>query len=336
MSAILKYPIATTILFCMLTIFVFTQDISSGSDSVYESNEFNAGRGNYYDNDFHREEYKLYQTSKHVFYWLYTRDNTDGQLLNRSEQHMIESTTYNENNPIKVIIHGWLGTTQEKDGVCSYNVKSYFKVGEYNVICVDWKQYSTDITYAVAKARVKYIARDIAHVLTKITYNMTIAYDKVHVIGHSMGAHIAGFVGKNLPALPRITGLDPAKPMYEKSSSEDRLDETDAIFVDVIHTNAGQNGLDKSIGDIDFYPNGGKKQPNCEKLDKSGSCSHVSSYHYYAHSIWAKEDYIAYKCPSWEDYEAKMCIIANRTYMGEFVDMDGQNGDYYLKADVQD
>jgi len=40
---------------------------------------------------------------------------------------MIESTTYNENNPIKVIVHGWLGTTQEKDGVCSYNVKCKFK-----------------------------------------------------------------------------------------------------------------------------------------------------------------------------------------------------------------
>jgi len=60
--------------------------------------------------------------------------------------------------------------------------------------------------------------------------------------------------------------------MYEKSSPEDRLDETDAIFVDVIHTNAGQNGLDKSIGDIDFYPNGGKKQPKCEKSDK---CDHL-------------------------------------------------------------
>jgi len=54
------------------------------------------------------------------------RDDTSGQLLNRSEPHMIESTTYNEDNPIKVIIHGWLGTTQEKDGVCSYNVKCKF------------------------------------------------------------------------------------------------------------------------------------------------------------------------------------------------------------------
>jgi len=84
---------------------------------------------------------------------------------------------------------------------------AYFEVGNYNVICVDWKQYSTDISYAVAKKRSKYIALDIVKVLLKITYNMTMGcYDTLHVIGHSMGAHIAGHVGKNLPGVDRITG----------------------------------------------------------------------------------------------------------------------------------
>lgn len=64
--------------------------------------------------------------------------------------------------------------------------------------------------------------------------------------------------------------------MYDKCGSEDRLDKTDAIFVDIIHTNAGQNGFDRSIGHIDFYPNGGKKQPNCEKGDKK--CDYLKYY----------------------------------------------------------
>lgn len=38
---------------------------------------------------------------------------------------------------------------------------------------------------------------------------------------------------------------------------------TDANYVDVMHTNAGQNGLNKSIGHMDYYPNGGSKQPGC-------------------------------------------------------------------------
>lgn len=56
--------------------------------------------------------------------------------------------------------------------------------------------------------------------------------------------------------------------MYENSGPDDRLDMTDAIYVDVMHTNAGQNGLNKSIGHMDFYPNGGSNQPNCSDSDK--------------------------------------------------------------------
>ncbi|XP_015373145.1 PREDICTED: lipase member H-B-like [Diuraphis noxia] len=182
---------------------------------------------------------------------------------------MIESTTYNALNPTKVLVHGWLGNTQEKSGVCSYNVKSYFKVGEYNVICVDWKQYSTDISYKVATVRAKHIAHDIAKVLKRITYDMTEGIDTLHLIGHSMGAHIVGFVGKELTnQIPRITGLDPAKPEYEDKGPEDRLYITDAHFVDVMHTNTAKNGFEKSIGHIDFFPNGGKTQPGCKSSDK--------------------------------------------------------------------
>lgn len=34
---------------------------------------------------------------------------------------MTESTTYDPENELKVIVHGWLGSTQEKEGLCSYN-----------------------------------------------------------------------------------------------------------------------------------------------------------------------------------------------------------------------
>lgn len=56
------------------------------------------------------------------------RYNTEGQLLNRSEPHLIESTTFNASNPIKVIVHGWLGNTQEKDSLCMSNVNCKFVI----------------------------------------------------------------------------------------------------------------------------------------------------------------------------------------------------------------
>lgn len=57
------------------------------------------------------------------FNWFYNfRENMDGQLLNRSEAHMIESTTYNPENPIKMIVHGWNGCSSNNCSVCTFIV----------------------------------------------------------------------------------------------------------------------------------------------------------------------------------------------------------------------
>ena len=64
-----------------------------------------------------------------------------------------------------------------------------------------------------------------------------------HIIGHSLGAHIAGYTGEKLidleqGKLGRITALDPAQPLFQDMPEFVRLDPGDAEFVDVIHTDA--------------------------------------------------------------------------------------------------
>ena len=74
---------------------------------------------------------------------------------------------------------------------------------------------------------------------------------KIHCVGHSLGAHICGFTGATLHnishvSLSRISGLDPAGPMFAidvpypfnwlNIAPEARLNKNDAHFVDVIHT----------------------------------------------------------------------------------------------------
>jgi hypothetical protein len=63
------------------------------------------------------------------------------------------------------------------------------------------------------------------------------------------------------------SALDPAGPDFYQSETPDRLDSSDALFVDVIHTDGASNivsgfGYLNALGHVDFYPNGGSAQPS--------------------------------------------------------------------------
>ena len=97
------------------------------------------------------------------------------------------------------------------------------------------------------------------------------------VIGASLGAQVAGYVGSYLDGrLARITGLDPSGPLFHSVPRSDRLDWTDARFVDVIHTAGKWVGNDEIIGHADFFPNNGRApQPGCEGRESLDlTCSH--------------------------------------------------------------
>jgi hypothetical protein len=60
-----------------------------------------------------------------------------------------------------------------------------------------------------------------------------------------------------------VSGLDPAMPFFVTVNRDQKLDASDAAFVDVIHTNALVQGKIEASGDVDFYVNGGISQPGC-------------------------------------------------------------------------
>lgn len=52
-------------------------------------------------------------------------------------------------------------------------------------------------------------------------------------------------------------------PLFIMASNENKLDASDADFVDIIHTNALVQGKIERCGHADFYMNGGVMQPGC-------------------------------------------------------------------------
>ncbi len=108
-----------------------------------------------------------------------------------------------------------------------------------NAVFVDWSLAAAGPNYFQAVANVKPVASDIASFIR----DQNIDPMNVHCIGHSLGAHVCGYTGKLLK-LKRISGLDPAGPRFGWSDSNERLDKSDAEFVDIIHTD-GNLGLQK-------------------------------------------------------------------------------------------
>lgn len=150
-----------------------------------------------------------------------------------------------------------------------------------------------------------------------------ILLSEVHVIGHSLGAHIAGNIGRYFNgSLGHVTGLDPALPLF-LPNSPDSLQSDAATFVDVIHTDYPVFGDITPRGTADFYPNFGfAPQHGCEGVDLlaasklifesckslyywrvfksnhvfSDSCSHNRAVQLYAESIGLPKNFPSIPC----------------------------------------
>lgn len=142
--------------------------------------------------------------------------------------------------------------------------------GKWNVIVVNWSPISYS-RYNEARIHTKTVAERIKSFTIFLTKHKLLILSSIHYIGHSLGAHIAGYVGSDIikeynKTIGRITGLDPAGPLFEwpyVDPIEEKLDIGDAEFVDVIHTNADELGISDAAGHVDYYPNGGRRQPGC-------------------------------------------------------------------------
>lgn len=78
-----------------------------------------------------------------------------------------------------------------------------------NVIFVDWEKGAAGPAYALAAANTQLIGRQLAILITDMV-TLKNDPDRIHIIGFSLGAHVAGFAGKALKRnninIGRITG----------------------------------------------------------------------------------------------------------------------------------
>nr|BCX71429.1 adult-specific protein A1 [Ischnura senegalensis] len=195
---------------------------------------------------------------------LYTRqNNNNAERLRVLDNGNIESRFFDPKKDTKFIIHGF-GSSANEDWVVDMR-QLLLKHLDVNVITVDWSK-GASAAYPQAVSNTRVVGLEVANMVNSLMDRKGGSASGFHLIGHSLGAHTAGYAGERIPGLRRITGLDPAGPLFKQLPTFVRLDASDAMFVDVIHSDAELlgYGIQDISGHVDFFPNGGYRQPGAE------------------------------------------------------------------------
>ncbi|KAM9324590.1 pancreatic lipase-related protein 2-like [Gastrophryne carolinensis] len=207
------------------------------------------------------------------------------------------------------------------------------KAEDTNCIGVDWRRGSGSIAlYVQAANNARLVGAEIAYFIQRLHENLQYPLQNVHIIGHSLGAHAAGYAGSRCPGLRRITGLDPARPYFQDTPEEVHLNALDAMFVDIIHSDTGAigAGMVRPTGHLDFYPNGGQHMTGCPSklaflvnrdILETVACNHFMAFRYYTYSIRHPGAFISYPCDSYKKFTSLtryfmnmvLCRLAGQT-----------------------
>lgn len=283
-----------------------------------------------------------------------------GLVLRAGDLQASAMAYFRASRPTKFIVHGFVDNTDFGNWMQDM-ASELLHEGDYNVVIVNWLFGSINL-YGQATANTRVVGAMIAQLINFLQNATGAQPENMHIIGHSLGAHIAGYAGERLRYLGRITGLDPAEPYFQNMDKVVRLDPSDALFVDIIHTDGAPFystdvgfGMSQSCGHVDYFPNGGHDQPGCDRspvfhllqdgimegMRETVACNHLRSYHLFTETINSVCPFEGFRCTSEDDFNKGKCIPCEGEdcgFMGLHADRvrpaEGSHtrSNYYLKT----
>lgn len=259
------------------------------------------------------KQYRRQRAQVQVQYLLLTRRNLEcAQTFNQESLSKTHLPSYlNTSLPSKVIVHGYRALGSKPSWVKEL-AQALLRAEDVNVLIVDWI-YGASFAYNLAVENYKEVALLISVVINQLQ-KQGCKLESFHFIGVSLGAHVAGFVGTLFEGkIGRITALDPAGPMFKGADTSDRLDPSDAKFVDAIHTDSDCFGISIPVGHVDFFLNGGKDQTGCAhsrfpSMYSYVICDHMRAVHVYMSALNGSCTLTGLPCTSYEDFLKGQCV----------------------------
>lgn len=239
-----------------------------------------------------------------TIFLLFTRRNRNSGHRITFDMNTVRNSNWTANNDVRFVIHGW--NQNQNAGLNTYMRNSFLDRANHNVVVVDWGAGAQTSNYLSARNRVGSVGAAVSRLINTMIANRLTASGRVIIVGHSLGAHVAGHAGKLINPRPAaIFATDPAGPLFSLNDSANRLHSTDAIYTETIHTNAGVLGFGQPITHASFYPNWGTSQPGCGS-DLTGACAHDRSNQFYSESINSNR-FSARQCTNHAQITSKNC-----------------------------
>ncbi|XP_029055717.2 phospholipase A1 VesT1.02-like [Osmia bicornis bicornis] len=260
-----------------------------------------------------------------VIFYLYTKATpSNPERLNLGDVGSVSRSHFDPRKPTKIVTHGWQNTYRSK--ACTLIRDAFLRNGDYNVIVVDWGSI-TIFEYVWTSQQVVKVAQFVASMIDFLA-SRGMDLSKTTVIGHSLGAHVAGLSSYYAKRKVNcVVALDPAGPNFHGVGKGQTVSQGDAAYVQVIHTSY-LVGTNNHLGDADFYVNGGSAQIGCG-VDIGEACSHLRAYEYYAESI-NSNNFVARSCSSFDDYKSGKCNSRPTAIMGGVNPNFKVKGQYFL------
>lgn len=217
--------------------------------------------------------------------------------------------------------------------------QKWFNYTNSNVVIVDWSSLARGSYDDTVRTKLPRAVEEIVAEMEKYM-GRGMEIQSVTIAGHSLGAHVAGSVGRAIKEIygkkiKAIYGLDPAGPLFGHDigigkfeiDNYWRLDPSDARYVQCVETSIAGIDLDKfPCGHANFKFGRAKFQPVCKKYDiitTLTTCDHSSAKYYFAQSLNPENEYIGirkncvYKCYS--DNNTEKFGIYNAGKRGHFI-----------------
>ncbi|XP_037958821.1 phospholipase A1-like [Teleopsis dalmanni] len=278
---------------------------------------------------------------KTVHFDLYTRLNPYvKQRLSSVDHGILMKSHFNASWPIRISIHGWNGQATTCSNAAIKD--SYLAKGDFNVVLVDWSEYALNINYVRVINEIYEISQKIMKFTKFLHDTSNVKYSDMYLIGHSLGAHVAGVAGKLLKPHKYgvIYALDTSGPIHKKLNTAWRLTPSDAIYVESIQTDLMVMGFPSaSLAHASFYPNWGLRQthcPNATAMEPQFTCDHFGSLYYFAESVQNNRAFGAIRCNNFQSIMEHKCGVEYKEYNSKIF-MGGEpavpkSGIFYLST----